>query len=73
MGSAEGQVSWSALGCGEASQRDEVPGREGNRVRESRWRAGHTFRQEGQGEAAGCTEDVPSLLVKAGEAAQGWA
>lgn len=48
MGSAEGQASWSAQGCGEASQRDEVPGREGNRVRESRWRVGHTFRQEGQ-------------------------
>ena len=48
MGSAEGQASWSAQGCGEASQRDEVPGREGNWVRESRWRAGHTFMQEGQ-------------------------
>lgn len=72
-GSAEGQASWSALGCREASQRDEVPGREGNRVRESRWRAGHTFRQEGQERQQAAPRDVPSLLVKAGEAAQGWA
>lgn len=54
MGSIEGQAPRSAQGCGEASQRDEGPGREGNKVRESREKAGHTFRKEGQESQRGC-------------------